>query len=163
MTPFDYAVLVILGYSVVLAVMRGFVKELTALLVWAGAAWLSFHYAERVQTWLPSGIPNDQLRYLAATIAIFFCVWVLATIVRLTLGQLFMSSELRVLDRLAGAVFGLARGVLALVFLVLAAGLTAAPKQPLWRNAMFSPALEALAQASLPLLPPELARQIRFD
>ena len=59
--------------------------------------------------------------------------------------------------------FGLARGLLIVMVLVLLAGLTALPRQPAWRDAMLSPPLEALAGALKPWLPQIVSSNISYD
>ena len=59
--------------------------------------------------------------------------------------------------------FGLARGVLVVMVLVLLAGLTSLPRQPVWRDAVLSDPLEAFAGTIKAWLPAELAQRITYD
>jgi membrane protein required for colicin V production len=65
-------------------------------------------------------------------------------------------------DRLLGVAFGLARGLLVVLTLVLLAGLTPLPRQAVWRNAMLSGPLEGLAVLVQAWLPAELAKRITY-
>ena len=143
--------------------MRGLVQEVMALAGWAVSAWLAFHFATAVAVYMPAALPTQELRYLAALVLVFFSSWLVCSLLRITLGQLLTVSGLKPLDRLAGAVFGLARGVLFILMLVLLAGLTNIPKNPLWRNAMFSPMFEQAAEMALPWLPAQVAAHIHYD
>ncbi|KAF0814998.1 Colicin V production protein [Andreprevotia sp. IGB-42] len=163
MTGFDYAVLAIIGLSILLSVMRGLVQEVMALVGWAVAAWLAIYYAAPISIYMPAGIPDERLRYLAALIAIFAGVWLFTALLRITISQFVKSAGLSPVDRLLGAVFGLLRGALFVLLLVLVAGLTSFPASSTWRNAMFSPPFEALARLSLPWIPQALAERIKFD
>lgn len=49
------------------------------------------------------------------------------------------ATGLTLLDRFLGALFGLAKGALVALALVLVCGMTKIPEQPFWKNAMFSP------------------------
>ena len=62
-----------------------------------------------------------------------------------------------------GMLFGLARGGLIVLVLVLLAGLTTLPRDPIWRNAMLSSPLESLALYVKAWLPGELSRRIKYD
>jgi membrane protein required for colicin V production len=75
---------------------------------------------------------------------------------------LLKASGLRPLDRVLGALFGVARGALVVLVLVLLAGLTPLPQQQWWRQALFAPPLETAVLAVMPWLPPELAKRIRY-
>ena len=44
MTVFDYAVLIVIGVSILLSVMRGFLREVMALLSWVVAFWVANLY-----------------------------------------------------------------------------------------------------------------------
>jgi membrane protein required for colicin V production len=66
-------------------------------------------------------------------------------------------------DRLLGAFFGMARGVLILVALVLVAGLTPLPREKAWRNAVLSAPLESVAIFARTYLPSPLASRIRYE
>ena len=47
--------------------------------------------------------------------------------------------------------------------LVLLCGLTSVPQHPMWREAMLSPPLEAIAVSVAPMLPEELSRRISYE
>jgi membrane protein required for colicin V production len=67
------------------------------------------------------------------------------------------------LNRLLGAFFGLARGVLIVCIVVFLAGLTELPNDARWRNAMFSAPLEALVISTLPWVPISIAKHVKYD
>lgn len=163
MTLFDYAVLGILGLSILLSVMRGFLREVMALLSWALAFWLAALYAGDVALMLPQSIPTQQLRMLAAYALVFFLVFVVMSLLSITIGQFLKVLGVGPLDRLLGAVFGFARGMVIVLALVLVAGLTTVPKEPFWRNATFSAPLEALVSGLKPWLPDALRKELKYE
>ncbi|WP_293934872.1 CvpA family protein [Iodobacter sp.] len=163
MTGFDYTVLGILGLSMLLSVMRGLVQEVLALAAWVLAFWLASHYASVAAMWMPQSLPNDELRYLAGFVSIFFVTWVASAMLRVTFNQFLQATGLKPMDRLFGAGFGLLRGFLLCLTLVLAAGFTSLPKQMIWRNAMFSPLFEEAAVMAKAWLPEALAARIHYD
>src|SRR5690606_6176244 len=105
----------------------------------------------------------ELLRLLTAFAAIFVVVLVLTALVAAAISKLLRSAGLGPLDRGLGAVFGLARGMLVVIILVLLGGLTTLPRSPSWRDAMLSAPLEAAAASVMPFLPHELARRISFE
>jgi len=66
-------------------------------------------------------------------------------------------------DRMLGALFGIARGLLIVLAAALLAGLTNAPRQPFWRDSASGPLLAQAAQALKPLLPQTFAERLRYD
>ena len=85
----------------------------------------------------------------------------------MALGRLAASGLIKALgmglsDRLLGLVFGVARGVMIAMVLVALGGMTSAPQQSWWRNAMLAQPMEIAVMAVLPWLPPDVAKRIRF-
>lgn len=162
MTVFDYAVLAIVALSILLSVIRGLVREILALLAWVAAFVVANLFGGRVAALLPAQIPSEELRLLAGFVGIFFVVLLLMSLVSIAVSGLVKNAGLAAEDRILGGVFGLVRGVLILLVLVLLAGLTPLPKEPAWRNAVFSQPLEALAMAVKIWLPGDLSRRITY-
>ena len=163
MTVFDYAVLAIIGISILVSVLRGMVRELLALLSWVVALWLASAFAPDVALFLPKEVPNDMVRLLAAFAGLFFAVLLLMTLVTIAAAELISTLGLTPLDKGLGAVFGLARGVLIVLVLVMLAGMTALPREKAWRNAMFSAPLEAVVMQAKEYLPEAFRQRIHYD
>lgn len=162
MTLFDYAVLAIVGVSVLLGVIRGFVREVIALASWVIAFVVAGVYGGAVALLLVQQIPDENWRVLAAVVAVFVVVLVVVNMVALMASKLIKSAGLGVEDRLLGSVFGLARGVLVVLALVLGAGLTVLPRQPVWKDAMLAAPLEKLAVFVRQWLPQDWAKNISY-
>jgi membrane protein required for colicin V production len=163
MTAFDYVVLGILGLSVLLSIWRGAVRELLALASWIVAFLAAQAYGGTVATLLPSGLENPSVRLLGGFVIVFLAVLVIMGLMALLVSKLIRAVGLGPVDRALGAVFGLLRGMLVVLILVLVCGLTAAPRQPVWRDAMLSAPLEAAAIAVKSYLPDEFSRRISYD
>jgi membrane protein required for colicin V production len=163
MTGFDYVVLGIVGVSVLLSIMRGFVREVLALVSWVVAFIVAKLYAVELVPLLPEAIPNESLKMLAAFLILFLTTLLLCSLLAIALSQIFKKVGLGWIDRGLGAVFGVLRGVLIIGTLVLLAGFTALPKDPMWRNAMFAAPLEAMVLTVLPWLPADIAKHVKYD
>jgi membrane protein required for colicin V production len=163
MTLLDYAVLAIAGVSVLLGVIRGFVREVIALASWVAAFVGASAYGGTVAPLLAQQIPDEKWRVLAAVVAVFVVVLVAVNVVALLASKLIKSAGLGVEDRLLGSVFGLARGVLIVLVLVLGAGLTVLPRQPVWKDAMLAAPLEKLAELVKQWLPQGWAKNISYS
>lgn len=163
MTAFDYAVLLIIGFSVLLSVLRGAVREMLALLSWLAAFWVASTYAPQVGALLPAAVPNEGLRLLAAFVALFLATLLVMSLLTIALSEIIKTLGIGALDRALGAVFGLVRGAVIVLVLVMVAGLTALPRQTFWRDAMFSAPLEALTLKIAVWLPEGLAKRISYN
>ena len=163
MTSFDYTVLLIIGVSIVMSMMRGAVREVFALAGWLVAIYVAKTYAIQLAPLLPTEIPTESLKLLAAHITVFLAVLLTASLLTIALSSLINKIGLSWLNRGVGAVFGFARGLLIVSVLVFLAGLTNLPKDARWTNAMFSAPLEALVKSALPFLPKVVAKHLKYD
>lgn len=162
MNLLDYAVLAILGFSILLSVIRGLVREVLALAAWAIAFVVAYMFGTELAALMPEEIPSGELRWLAGFATLFFLVLLTMSLAALALSQLVKSAGLSVEDRILGAVFGLARGVAVVMILVLMVGATSLPLQPVWREAALSPLLERIALGIRDWLPPAIAQHIKY-
>lgn len=163
MTWFDYGVLLVIGISALVAVIRGLVREVLSLLSWVAAFIAASTYAGSIAPMLPAAIPDDSLRMLAAFLLVFGATLLAMVVITLAIVELVRVVGLGFIDRLLGLAFGLVRGLLIVLIVVLLAGLTRLPEDRGWRDAMLSQPLEVLARAVCPYLPADLARKIRYD
>lgn len=162
MTPFDYFVLAVMAVSLLVGVTRGVVSEILALIAWVAAFIAARMWAVSTGELILAELPDPLWRQLAGFVLVFVAVLILFALLRWVTGLLLKAAGLRPLDRVLGAIFGVARGVLALLVLILLAGLTPLPQQKWWRQAMFAPPLETGVLAVKPWLPPELAKRIHY-
>lgn len=163
MTVFDYAVLGIIGLSVLLSILRGFLRETLSLAGWVAAFFVAKLYTLRLAPLLPQSIPGESLRLLAAFLILFLVTLLVSSLLAIALAEVFKKIGLGGLDRWLGALFGMARGVLVVSIVVLLGGLTTLPRETFWRNAMFSAPFEALVVSALPWLPDGIAKHINYD
>jgi len=162
-TAFDYAALIVVGLSVLVSIFRGAVREVMALTSWVGSGFIAMEFSHAVSALLPRALSNPTVRIAVAFVALLLVSLLLFALVSLAVSQLIKKAGLSAMDRTVGAFFGLLRGVVILVLLVLVAGLTPLPRDPAWRNATFSPPLEALAIFVRGFLPEPFAARIRYD
>ncbi|HBA09865.1 MAG: colicin V production protein [Methylotenera sp.] len=163
MTIFDYIVLIIIGLSVILSVMRGMIREVLAIVGLVAAFYVGVTYTNQLLPMMPIDIPNDALRVLAAFLVLFLATLLLATLLGIALSAIFKKAGLGWLNRFLGALFGVARGLLIVCVIVFLAGLTDIPKDSRWRNAMFSAPIEALVLSLLPWVPESIAKHVKYD
>lgn len=162
MTWIDYAVLGIIGVSVLLSVIHGFVRELLSLASWVVSFLVAQDFASQAAAFLPAALENQSLRLLAGFLAVFLIVLLASTLLAIAISSLIKRAGLGATDRMLGAVFGLVRGIAVVTVIVLLAGLTALPTTPAWRQAMTSAPLEALANTVKVWLPSDLSKHINY-
>jgi membrane protein required for colicin V production len=163
MAVFDYAVIGIVALSLVLGLWRGVVSELIALAAWVLAFMAALEFGTRSGQFLFAGIADPAIRALAGCALVFVGVLVVMSLLRLAVHSMVKALGLSLSDRLLGMFFGLARGVLVVMALVAAGGLTSAPQQPWWKQATLAQPLETAVLVAKPWLPEDLAKRIRFS
>ncbi|MBI4742631.1 MAG: CvpA family protein [Betaproteobacteria bacterium] len=162
MTAFDYAVVGIGAVSLVIGLWRGVIGEIVALLAWVLAFFAAKLWGEEVARIAFAGLADPAVRTVAAWVSVFVVVLLAMSLARLLLRRLLKALGLTLTDRLLGLIFGAARGLLIVLVLVAAGGMTAAPKEKWWSEAQFAVPLETAVLASKPWLPPEVAKRISF-
>jgi membrane protein required for colicin V production len=121
MNPLDWMLAALLAYSVVRAAMRGFFREAFALagliIGFLFACWEYRTVAPRLM-----GMVNaEPFAELLAFLLILLATMLIATLIGKLLSKTASAIGLGFLDRLGGALFGLARGILFAFALLLAA------------------------------------------
>lgn len=162
LTAFDYAFLGILALSALLGMWRGLVSELLALVGWGLALFAAWAYSARLGALFVGYLAEPIWRQLAAGLLIVILVLSVLAMVRYLLRQLLRVAGLGSADRLFGSFFGLARGLLISLVLVLMGGVLGLAQQPWWSQAMFAPPLEAAVIAAKPWMPALIADKIHF-
>lgn len=111
MTWVDIAVLGVLAVSGLLAILRGFVREVLGIAAWVGAlalaTWAEPAARARVLLWLPH---QPALAQPLAFGGVFLGALILLLLVSHTISKVVRRSALGGLDRMLGLVFGVARG-----------------------------------------------------
>jgi membrane protein required for colicin V production len=139
------------------------VSELIALAAWVLAFMAALEFGTRSGQFLFAGIADPAIRALAGCALVFVGVLVAMSLLRLAVHSMVKALGLSLSDRLLGMFFGLARGVLVVMALVAAGGLTSAPQQPWWKQATLAQPLETAVLVAKPWLPDDLAKRIRFS
>lgn len=163
MSVLDLIVLLVLLLAVVRGLMRGMVDTLFSLAAWILAFVLGKWGAAMLAPLLPVAVETPSIRYFAAFAVIFLVVLIGVLLLGHMLAALVRTAGLGGTDRVLGGALGLAKGVVILVGLTLAAGLTSLPRTDFWKQASLSHSLQVMALFALPLVPADVAKYIRFE
>jgi len=159
----DYAVLGVFAVSLAVGAWRGLVREVISILGWVIAFLAANLFAGPLGAAMPQAIPTPELRVAAAFIALFVGSLVVTSLLGLLLSKIAKAVGLGALDRALGTLFGAGRGLLIVLAATLLAGLTSAPRQPIWRDSASGPLLAQAALALKPLLPQTFAERLSYD
>lgn len=162
MTIFDYLVLFVLLASVVISTLRGLVKEILSLISWVVAFVVANMYGATLAPMLPAMIPGEAVRLMVAFVALFLGARILMGLLSMAAEAVVKASGLSLADRGLGGLFGLARGIVIVLFAVILCGMTSIPQQDFWKNALLSPMAETGARTVKPFLPAALTQHVHF-
>jgi membrane protein required for colicin V production len=143
---FDYAVILILLLSGLLALVRGFVREVLSLAALAGAFYVAAHFYVKAEPYLHSYVTNKNMLSITSCLVVFFAAWLLFVLIGFLIARFLVQGRaLNMIDRSLGFGFGLARGLLVLSIIYLAASST------LWPELDKTPEQVQEQQAQLPV------------
>lgn len=156
----DYLILIVLVFSMLLGMYRGFVRESVALLAWLCGLWLAWRYAPLVEPLLGGMLGEPPVRTWAARTLIVMAVVILGWIVAGLLGYLLRHSGLSVaVDRLLGMFFGAVRGGVVICAFVLLAQFAQLDQVKWWKKSTLLPYatecatwIQAFAETGMKLL-----------
>lgn len=162
MTPFDIVVLALLALCAALGFWRGLVSEVLALVAWVLAVGLAWIFSGRLAQAMVF-VEEPLLRQGIAFVAILVGTLALGGMIRWIMRELLKAVGLRALDRVLGAGFGVVKGVVIAMLIVLFGGLTGVSQAAWWREAVLTPPLQAAVLAARPWMPEAVAKRVRFD
>lgn len=160
-TWIDWVVLVVITASALLALLRGLVAEIASLAIWVIAIVAASRLAGFAAEIMPKSLPAP-LQQSVGFLAILLIVLVLGKLVTIALRQAVKATGLGVVDRVLGAMFGLARGGLIVVVLAILGAMTSLQAQPAWKKAKTRSFLELGIRTAAPWLPDSIEESIRM-
>ncbi|MES2353714.1 MAG: CvpA family protein [Pseudomonadota bacterium] len=162
MSALDYAILIVIGLSVVIGLLRGAINEVLSLVGWVAAFWLANKFAEGLGQHMGRIITNPILRTSIAYGVLFLATLIIVWLLRMALSELISAIGLGGFNSILGMGIGFVRGMLIVLIAILVAGATSLPQEPFWREAVSVKWFETIAVAVKPWLPAGLARHINF-
>lgn len=157
----DWALFAVIALSVLVGAWRGFVVETMSLLGWVVAYVAAQLLGAAVAPAVPVGVPGSWLNLLAAYLAVFVVVLLLWRLLTWLFGKLIDASPLQPVDRVLGAGFGLARGLLMALLVATIVNLTPLAESAGWRASHGAAGLQVMLSTLKPLLPADMARLLR--
>jgi membrane protein required for colicin V production len=141
LTVFDMAVLFVIGVSMLLALVRGLVKESLSIVVWILAALIAYVAFPELRSLVGDYIPNVWIADAATLVVVFVAPLVCLKIVAMVIADTVPSGVFGSIDRLLGAGYGFARGAFLVSLAYLGLNLINEPEfHPVWiKEAQFLP------------------------
>lgn len=161
LTLLDIGLLVVMLISGILAMVRGFMREILSIAAWLIAAGVTLYGYARVELFVRDYVTNDLFAKGIAIGGLFLLTLLIVSIFTVKISDLILDSRVGALDRSLGFLFGLARGLIIMVVAFLFfSWLVPAKSQPDWvTSARSRVVLQATGDWLLSILPddPETA------
>lgn len=158
----DYFILIVLCLSIIISIIRGFVREALSLATWIAAFWVAFYFLDGLRVWLASYIHTPSIQYASAFLISFVTVLLLGNIMGYLLGKIIDVTGLSSTDRILGSAFGLARGILLVAIMLLLVSFTPVTKDPWWQSSLLIPYFDSIQVWLKDMLPDSINSQFQL-
>lgn len=163
----DGVVVAVVFISAILAMFRGFVREVLSIAAWVAAAVLAYAFYAQLTPYVSEYVNNQTLAVGLSAAAIFLVSLIIVSLITMKISDFVMDSPVGILDRLLGFIFGAARGLLLVVVGVIFFNwLVDDANRPAWVTTAASyPELTSLGEQLLAVIPddPEAAIRGAFE
>nr|WHW29675.1 putative CvpA family protein [uncultured bacterium] len=156
----DFIIIGLVLVSVVVGLLRGFVKEVFSLLIWVAAFLVAQNYTENVAGWLEGSVSLPSARMAIGFAGLFFVTLLIGGLLNYLIGQLVEKTGLSGTDRLVGAAFGIIRGLAVVVALLIMASFTPLKSDPWWSESPLIQRLLPLSEWATTLMPDSIQDMI---
>jgi membrane protein required for colicin V production len=142
----DHLFAIILLISGAVGFFRGFIRESIALASWLIGLWLAWHFAYIVNPWLGGALAEPGVREWTGRAIVLLLVLLFGALVGSIVSHYARRAVgIAAMDRLLGAAFGLARGVIVIGLLVLAGRAANLDLESWWSRTRSMAAAETVA------------------
>jgi len=157
-TTLDIILIGVMLISALLAMIRGFMREILSIAAWAIAAGVTLYSYAKLLPYAKSYFSNDILATVVLISVTFLGTLLIVSIITVRFSDMVLDSRVGALDRTLGFLFGLGRGLLIVVVaFVFFAWLVPERSQPEWiRNAKSRVVLQGTGEWLMSMLPEDL-------
>lgn len=158
----DGLLLSIVAISLLVGGLRGFVKEVFSLAVWAAAFFVAFQFSGVMAERLAEQVSLPSARVALAFGGLFLLTLLVGGLLTYLVGLLVEKTGLSGSDRLLGGIFGALRGLALVLALIIIAGFTPVPEDPWWDESRVIQSLMPLAQWAADFLPDSIHEHLEL-
>ena len=148
---------ILVGFTLVsamLAMVRGFSREILSIASWIAAAVAAYFLYPLVVPYITPHIDNEKLAMGAAAGAVFVVALIVVSLITMKIADWIIDSRVGALDRTLGFLYGAARGILVVAVALLFFNWLVGTNPPSWvAEAKSRPLLEEIGNALEGLLP----------
>ena len=140
--------------SAILAMVRGFSREVLSVASWVVAALAAYFFYPTVLPFVTPHVHNAKLALGIAAAIVFLIALIVVTVVTMKIADLVIDSRVGALDRTLGFLYGAARGILVVAVALLFFNWLVGNNPPGWvTHAKSRPLLDGIGQRLEAMLP----------
>ncbi|MEM6461968.1 MAG: CvpA family protein [Pseudomonadota bacterium] len=142
-------------FSAVLAMVRGFSREVLSVASWVAAAAAAYYFYPLLVPYLQDYTPSYQFAIGVSAGIVFLVALIVVSVLTMRIADFVIDSRIGALDRTLGFLFGAARGILLVAVAMLFFNwLVDGPRQPPWvAEAKSKPLLDSIGDQLVNVLP----------
>ncbi len=114
-TILDLVLLAVMLISGLLAMVRGFMREILSIAAWGAAALVTLYAFSKLLPTAKTYFNNDTVASIVVVAGTFIGTLVVVSVITVRISDMILDSRIGALDRTLGFLFGLARGLLIVV------------------------------------------------
>jgi membrane protein required for colicin V production len=155
LTLLDIILLAVMLISGILAMVRGFIREVLSIASWIAAAGLTFYTFPKLKPEALKYVSNEMVASGLVVGGVFLGTLLIVSLITIKISDMILDSRIGALDRTMGFLFGLARGlVIVVVAFLFFVWLVPERSQPEWvKSAKSRVVLEKTGSAIMSMLP----------
>src|SRR6478736_3010209 len=161
-TIFDGIVIGVVLFSAVLAMVRGFSREVLSIASWGGSAAAAYYFYPYLVPYAKKYTDDDRIALVGSAAVVFLVALIVISFITMKIADFIIDSRIGALDRTLGFLFGAARGILLLVVATAFWNWLVADHGAAWvNNAKSKPFLDSMVVKMQSVLPAEFAQVLR--
>ena len=114
-TILDLVLLAVMLISGLLAMVRGFMREILSIGAWGAAALVTLYSYSKLLPTAKTYFNSDTIASIAVVAGVFIGTLIIVSVITVRISDMILDSRIGALDRTLGFLFGLARGLLIVV------------------------------------------------
>jgi membrane protein required for colicin V production len=158
----DYAIIGLVSTALIIGLLRGFSLEVFSLAFWVLATGVGLNFSREFSVFLEATIRQAAPKIAVSFALLFLITLIVGSLIRMLLGEAIKKPQLTVIARLGGMLVGVVHGMVAMVVIVMLAGLTSMPNDLWWAESKLLPPFQLCAVWLRDHIPSELAAYVHY-
>jgi membrane protein required for colicin V production len=155
---------ILVGFTLVsamLAMVRGFSREVLSIASWVAAAAAAYFFYPAILPYVQPHIDNAKIAMGVSAAIVFFIALIVVTVITMKLADFIIDSRIGALDRTLGFLYGAARGILVVAVALMFFNWLVGDNPPIWvKEAKSRPLLENIGHRIEAMLPADAENSI---